>query len=181
MVLHPYQASWPRDFQRLARVLERALDGLGVSVEHVGSTAMPGLAAKPLLDIDLAYPPTVTLVAVTARLQTLGYRHAGDQGIPGREVFKRPVTEAPHPVLDHLAHHLYACPVKGEELLRHQQFRDGLRGSERLRQRYEDLKTRLAAQAGQDKKKYAALKQIHAPSFVAEVLAQVAHTAARSR
>ena len=136
MLLQAYQESWPHDFQRIARVLAPSLRGVAVVVEHVGSTAVPGLAAKPILDIDLVYPPDVALAAITTELEPLGCRHVGNQGILGREVFKRPVAGTTHGVLDHLPHHLYACPVQGEEWRRHVLFRDFLRGNQTARQRY---------------------------------------------
>ncbi|MBT9395243.1 GrpB family protein [Hymenobacter sp. NST-14] len=170
--MHASTPHWAADFQALARVLSSALDGLEVAIAHVGSTAVPGLAAKPIIDLDLAYAPAVPWAALPAALTPLGYVHVGDQGLAGREVFKRPGGGPPHPVLDRIVHHLYACPANGAEYQRHVQFRDFLRHDEPTRRRYEALKRQLAAEAGQDAKRYAALKQVRARAFVAEVLEQ---------
>jgi GrpB-like predicted nucleotidyltransferase (UPF0157 family) len=171
MLLHPHQPHWATDFLRIQALLLVALDGLGTSVLHVGSTAVPGLAAKPILDIDIAFPVEVTLVHVQTRLAGLGYAHVGDQGIAAREVFKRIGTQA-HPVLDKIAHHLYACPAHSRELARHLAFRDHLIAHPEARQGYEELKQAIAAQAGQDRKRYAALKETAARAFIEDILAK---------
>lgn len=169
MLLHPHQPHWQTDFLRIQALLLDALDGHGASVLHVGSTAVPGLAAKPILDIDIVFPAEVTLQQVEARLAGLGYAHMGDQGITEREVFKRLPAQA-HPVLDTIAHHLYACPTHSRELARHVTFRDHLIAHPEARQGYEDLKQEIALLVGQDRKRYAALKETMAKAFIEDIL-----------
>ena len=88
------------------------LGSLAQHIEHIGSTAVPGLAAKPIIDIDVVIENDALLPAVITSLAELGYTHAGDQGIPGRQAFKRQgeyvpfVPGALHPWIDH---HLYVC------------------------------------------------------------------------
>lgn len=170
MLLHPHQAHWHDDFLRIQAILLAALDGLGATVHHVGSTAVPGLAAKPILDIDIVYPSELALAQVADRLAGLGYRHVGNQGIPEREVFKRLPSQS-HLVLDGIAHHLYACPAHSAELRRHLAFRDYLIAHPEARQQYQALKLAIAEETGQDRKRYAVLKEIAAKAFIEGILA----------
>ncbi|MEM9931362.1 MAG: GrpB family protein, partial [Bacteroidota bacterium] len=96
-LIHPYSTSWPLAFSRIAAVLRTAITAKEVSIHHVGSTAVPDLPAKPIIDIDVVLPPEHTLEDMIAWLRTIGYTHHGDQGIPQREVFKRRQREEDHP------------------------------------------------------------------------------------
>ncbi|MTB52032.1 GrpB family protein [Lewinella sp. W8] len=168
-LIQDYDPKWVGQFDTIREVLQAALAGLSVEIEHVGSTAVPGLAAKSIIDIDMIYPPTLPLEEITQRLASIGYRHHGDQGIAEREVYKR-VPGSDHPVLDHIRHHLYACPQGSAELHRHLTFRDQLRAHAHHREAYQRIKRELAREAGQDKKAYARLKQLRATDFVQRVL-----------
>jgi GrpB-like predicted nucleotidyltransferase (UPF0157 family) len=125
VVVVAYDPSWPRAFERLRARAAAALGDLCLAVEHVGSTAVPGLPAKPIIDLDAVVPSVAAVPAAVARLAAIGYVHQGDLGITGREAFADPPPapgEAPWP-----AHHLYVCPADGAELRRHLAFRDHLR------------------------------------------------------
>jgi len=108
MLLHPYNPIWPDHFRQISEVLDAAAGGHFLTIHHIGSTAVPGLAAKPIIDIDVEYPENAPLEPVIEALAQIGYYHNGDQGIPGREVFKR-VPSGAHPILDNIQHHLYVC------------------------------------------------------------------------
>lgn len=99
----PYRAEWAMRFEDVASVIRPAVADLpGAQVEHVGSTSVPGLAAKPILDVDVVVAPDDLPRAVRA-LEALGYRHRGDLGVTGREAFHpprtttRPATSTPVP------------------------------------------------------------------------------------
>ncbi len=171
-ILAPYDPAWPEIFAQLRAVYAAALNGLIVSIEHVGSTAVPGLVAKPILDIDIVIPTREALPEVAARLEKLGYRHNGDQGIPEREVFKRSESTTPHtaPPQVWMAHHLYVCPATSAELRRHVQFRDALRRFPERCVEYERLKRETARAAQGDRKTYARLKETTCREFVEQVL-----------
>lgn len=173
LLLQSYTTDWPLRFIRLRDRLNGVLKDLPVIIHHVGSTAVPGLVAKPIIDIDIEHPEEVTLGQITDRLKELGYVHFGDQGIPGREVFKRSPAASPDDVLDGIRHHLYACRTGNRELLRHLNFRDGLRASTDFCAQYAALKTRVAAETGQNQKAYAALKQTESFDLVEAVIASV--------
>ena len=173
MVLTAYQAHWPEHFEKIkkALLLKECVHIIGI--EHIGSTAVPGLPAKPIIDIDIIYNTSSDFVHIRSHLRRLGYQHSGNQGIAHREVFKRGKNQN-HAVLDGIKHHLYACPALSEELNRHITFRDYLRNHPEKRIQYADLKNEIANKSGQDRKKYAALKESEARSFILECL-QDAH------
>ena len=167
-LIQPYQPQWAEDFQLLAQTLQHALDGLSIRIEHVGSTAVPGLAAKPIIDVDIVFPQTVAFDTIRNRLEAVGYYHNGNQGIADREVFKR--TIAAHTVFDSIVHHLYVCPENSFELARHLRFRDALRASESARAAYQAMKIEIAALTNQDRKQYAALKEVKAAALVEAIM-----------
>ncbi len=169
MLIIEYQASWEEDFINIKEVLTTSISSPDLVIEHVGSTAVKGLAAKPIIDIDLVYTKIEHLNLIIEELATIGYVHIGDQGIEGREVFKRN-GGSKHEVLDSIRHHLYACHCDSSELHRHLAFRDYLRTNEAARKEYENLKRDIANQANQDKKSYALLKEDQAKSFIENCL-----------
>ena len=101
--------------------LTSALGQLAMRIEHIGSTSVEGLSAKPIIDIDVVIKDYAEFEEVVSILGAIGYRHEGDLGIAGREAFK-------YDGKDHLRkHHLYVCPEDSPELKRHIAFRDYLR------------------------------------------------------
>ena len=84
----PYDPAWPVRFEEIRGHLLSILSGQDVRVEHVGSTSVPGLAAKPIIDIDIVLKVGESFEAVKNALEANGYTHVGDLGINGREVFK---------------------------------------------------------------------------------------------
>ena len=119
VIVVDYDPRWPAVFERLRASLARALAGLPFEIEHVGSTSVPGLAAKPVIDLNVVVPTANEVAETIERLASLGYRHRGDLGIVGREAFRAP------PGLP--KHHLYVC-VEGVLALRnHLGVRDYLR------------------------------------------------------
>ncbi len=147
-----YDPQWPVQFAEIAgRVRVAFADGPLIAVEHVGSTAVIGLAAKPIIDIDVVIPSEDDLPDAIARLTTLGYVHQGDLGITGREAFQSPPV-AP-------AHHLYLCVCDNAEYRRHVAFRDYLRVHWGAAQRYEALKRDLAARHRADRRAYSEAKR----------------------
>ena len=171
-MLEAYDARWGVEFAALREVYVEALEALILRVEHVGSTAVPGLRAKPILDIDIVISGYEVFPQVVVGLERLGYAHNGNQGIPEREAFK-PADELTPRVLPSrkwMTHHLYVCPEGSRELRRHVAFRDALRGSEDLRVAYETLKMEIAGKAGGDRKVYARIKEEACREFVERVV-----------
>ena len=138
VVVCPYDPLWPAAFLRIYQTLAPALSGLVEAIEHVGSTSVPGLAAKPIIDIDVVIQTPSDFEPVSKALETLGYQHRGDLGVPGREAFS--YTGKP----DLMAHHLYVCPRDSNELTRHLAFRDYLRANPVAREQYAVVKQAAA-------------------------------------
>ncbi|MEU6214203.1 GrpB family protein [Streptomyces sp. NPDC047023] len=146
----PYSADWPVRFERLAGTLRAALRGVpGAVVEHVGSTSVPGLAAKPVLDVDVIVPGRDVPEAVAA-LAAVGYVHRGDLGVAGREAFRAP-DEDP-------ARHVYVCTRGTLNVRNHLAVRDVLRRRPDLREEYGAVKLALAADPRMDVAAYLAGK-----------------------
>jgi len=123
VVVVEYDPEWPRVYERIRAVVASALGEVAVAIEHVGSTSLLGLAAKPIIDVDVVVPTVADVAVAIERLATLRYVHRGDLGIPGREAFDRPKDG----FLSTVAHHLYVCAADAAELRRHVAFRNYLR------------------------------------------------------
>jgi GrpB-like predicted nucleotidyltransferase (UPF0157 family) len=138
VVVVPYNCGWKNDFEKIKTEIEGAIGDLIVGVEHVGSTSVEGLSAKPCIDIDVIIKDSSLLDSVVRGLAAIGYIHEGDLGIKGREAFR--YSDKPH--LKN--HHLYVCPQDSEELYRHITFRDFLRSHPEARERYSRVKEKAA-------------------------------------
>lgn len=134
----PYDSAWKSAFETIRKELESALGNLAIGIEHVGSTSVEGLSAKPCIDIDVIIEDYSVFDEVVRRLETIGYTHEGDLGIRGREAFK--YSDKPHL----MKHHLYVCPQRSEELRRHITFRDYLRSSPEAVEKYGSVKEKAA-------------------------------------
>ena len=172
MLIQEYKESWNEDFKAVKSIINDALMNLNISIEHIGSTAVPKLAAKPIIDIDIVYETDVAFETMKKGLEKIGYYHNGNQGIINREVFKRGMWGNKHQILNTITHHLYVCPVDSEELQRHITFRNYLIDNEAARTEYQQLKYEIAAAVNQDKKQYAALKEVKARTFINDILAK---------
>lgn len=169
MLIQEYQSSWADDFQKIKNEIQKALTHLHITIEHVGSTAVPHLAAKSIIDIDIVFDKNVLFDDIKEGLENIGYYHNGNQGIVDREVFKRNHIVS-NSILDSVTHHLYVCPTHSQELKRHLLFRDYLIANEKERIEYQNLKYQIAQEANQDKKLYAQLKEVKAKDFIADIL-----------
>ncbi|EFU40360.1 hypothetical protein PVOR_19719 [Paenibacillus vortex V453] len=128
VIIEEYNPEWPKKFLEIKTILEHTLGNDVLRIEHVGSTSIPGLAAKPVLDIDVVIDSMKSLPTVIAKLETLGYYHQGNLGVEGREAFGRKDDYVPYSdgLELKLAQHVYVCDQKSRELHRHIVFRDAL-------------------------------------------------------
>ena len=154
-----YDPAWPIMFAAYAAPLNTALGNLALSVEHIGSTSVVGLAAKPIIDIDIVISSRLVLKDVISTLAGLGYAHEGDLGIPGRESFAAPAGEPLH---------LYVCSVDTPNLHNHLLFRDYLRQHPETAEAYGHLKNELARTHRNDRDAYTEAKTV----FIRGVLAR---------
>lgn len=122
-LVHPYNPAWPSWFEQIKAFVKPTLDDVAHTIEHVGSTAIPGMTAKPIIDIDIIVDRSVFPLA-KERLALLGYSHQGDLGIPEREAFdlvEQQMKQSLPP------HHLYVCFTSAAALHEHLCFRNFLR------------------------------------------------------
>lgn len=171
MLIQKHNPNWKTDFNKIKTILTETLGDLILSVEHIGSTAIPDLDAKSIIDIDVVFEGNV-FPEIIKKLQSIGYFHNGNQGIENREVFKRTGSEKKVEILDTISHHLYVCPSHSEELKRHLVFRDCLLANEGLRNEYQKMKYEVAEQVNQNKKAYAKLKMEVINPFIQEIVRQ---------
>ena len=144
VVVVPYDKAWAAAFEEIKKEIEAAVGDLIVGIEHVGSTSVEGLPAKPCIDLDVVIRDEGALAAVVQGLAAIGYIHEGDLGIKGREAFK--YADKPHL----MQHHLYVCPQNSAELHRHVTFRDFLRRSPDAALAYGKVKQEAAARFPDD-------------------------------
>ncbi len=171
MLILEYQESWVHDFDNLKNILEQNISCNDINIEHIGSTSIKGLAAKPIIDIDIVYEKPESFDEIKESLVRLGYYHNGNQGIIGREVFKRKKEkEDDHSIVDSIKHHLYVCHIDSSELRRHLFFRNYLRENPKEREEYEKMKFKIAEIVNQDRKEYAKLKEVMAKEFVESII-----------
>ncbi len=146
VTLVPHDSTWASEFAVLRDVWAHALGDCALAIEHVGSTAIPGIPAKAILDVDVVIPSPDVLPTVVDRLAAVGYTHMGNRDILGREVFKRQDGNVPWNGSGRvwMRHHLYVCVEGGRELCRHLAFRDYLQTHPEAAEEYAALKTDLA-------------------------------------
>lgn len=146
----PYSPEWPLLFDGIAERLREALRDVPiVGIEHVGSTSVPGLAAKPIIDVDIITHREFVDQAITA-LAAAGYEHCGNLGLIDREAFLAP-DETPR-------RNVYLCVNGTLHLRNHLAVRAALRASPALRNRYAAVKTGLASDPAMTIERYLAGK-----------------------
>ena len=162
VVVLPYDRAWQSDFEKIKAEIETALGDLVIGIEHVGSTSVEGMSAKPCIDLDVVIRDYTVFDTVVERLAAIGYLHEGDLGIRHREAFC-------YEGKSHLrTHHLYVCPQDSEELHRHITFRNYLRSHPQAAARYGAVKAEAAALYPNDIDAYIA----HKAPCIAELYAQ---------
>jgi GrpB-like predicted nucleotidyltransferase (UPF0157 family) len=150
VVIVEYDPAWPSEFVRLRNRAKAALGDVAVAIEHVGSTAVPGLPAKDLIDMVVVVESDDDVNEAIARLQAIGYRARGNLGVEGREAFWWPEGEK--------RHHLYVSPTTSAELHAQVAFRDRLRADPAVAREYVALKRNLAARHRNDRLAYTEAK-----------------------
>jgi GrpB-like predicted nucleotidyltransferase (UPF0157 family) len=138
LYLVPYQTSWPEEFTLEAQALRRELGSLARRIEHVGSTAVPGLSAKPIIDIQISVLSLPPLAPFLGPLKRLGYAQISLGGFDRVYPFFAKPPDWPS------THHVHLCEVGGEQEARHLVFRDYLRAHPSAAKQYLQLKAQLA-------------------------------------
>ena len=175
MLIEKYTSKWAIDFADIKSEIEKGLYGLDCTIEHVGSTSVPNLDSKPIIDIDIIYSKQLEFDKIKSGLLNLGYDHNGNQGIEDRDVFKRNCKFLVK-ILDTIEHHLYVCPIYSKALQRHILSRNFFLKNDWARVKYQQMKYDLAKNADQDRKVYAVLKEIHVNDFIDSIIEEEKRT-----
>ena len=133
-----HDPAWKNDFEAEADHIARALGDIVVSLYHIGSTAIPGIFAKPIIDILLEVDDIVRLDGRSSAMEQLGYEAMGEFGIPGRRYFRREIASGIR------TRQVHAFASGSTEIERHLAFRDFMIAHPTEAQAYSQLKQRLA-------------------------------------
>jgi GrpB-like predicted nucleotidyltransferase (UPF0157 family) len=159
IVLADYDPAWPQWFERAATRIRKALGATALELHHVGSTSVPGLAAKPLIDINLVVPDTTDEAAYVPRLEAIGY----ELRIREPDWYEHRMLRGFDPPVN-----LHVFPPSCEEVERMNRFRDHLRTNDADRELYERTKRELAGQEWKYVQNYADAKS----AVVQEILSR---------
>lgn len=153
IVVVPYDPAWPHRFEPERAALASIFPPPLASIEHIGSTAVPGLGAKSVIDIMLGVGELSLVDERITKIEDLGYEYVPEyeEKLPGRRYFRKPRVRP-------RSHHLHAVPRGGEFWSRHLRFRDILRGNPDVAREYFALKRRLARRHGDDRIAYTEAK-----------------------
>lgn len=138
IIVREYDPKWKFDFESIKTELYPLIRDQAKAIEHVGSTSIAGLSAKPIIDIDIVYDRPEQLPIIIGKLETAGYSHVGDLGIKHRDAFKLEGHR--------IKHNLYACLEGSLALRNHMILRDHLRAHPEDCIKYSKLKKVLARQ-----------------------------------
>ena len=146
VVVVDYDTEWPRLFDELRARVWPAVADVALAIEHVGSTSVVGLAAKPIIDMTVVVPSPADVPGTIERLAAVGYQHVGDMGIAGREAFNAPAGLA--------RHNLYVCAQGTIGIVNQIAVRDYLRAHPDAVVAYARLKKQLARRFPHDINSY---------------------------
>ena len=148
VLMEPHNPDWPRQFTREAALILSALGNTAIDVHHIGSTAIPGIYAKPVLDLLLVVQSVDTLDNKQSAIEALGYEARGEYGIPGRRFYRRDNADGDR------THQVHAFETGSPQIARHLAFRDYMIAHPETAQAYSSLKRELAAKHPNDIEAY---------------------------
>ncbi len=167
VTVEEYNPEWEVWFDRLCSKFREELGQKVIRIEHVGSTAIPRMVAKPIIDLDIVIQMS-DFNEIRSKLESLGYVHQGDLGIPEREAFALRDLELKNQLPPH---HIYVCDLHSVELYRHIAFRDYLREHPEDARRYSEIKVNLVKEYSDDRELYIEGKD----PLVREILERALH------
>lgn len=147
LVIEPHRESWKGDFEQEAARIKGALGPALVALHHIGSTAIPGIHAKPIIDVMAEAASLDALDVRVGEMERLGYEAMGEFGIRGRRYFRKNRAGA-------RTHQIHAFATGSPHLVRHLAFRDYLRQHPDTAREYDALKLRLAESCRGDVEAY---------------------------
>jgi GrpB-like predicted nucleotidyltransferase (UPF0157 family) len=147
--LRSYDELWPSLYEAERQRLLSLLPSTFIDIQHIGSTSIPGMLAKPIVDILAGVDSMETAKAISVKLCSSGYTTSAEfnESLSDRQWFMRWAD-------GHRTHHLHVVVYGGEAWFGHIRFRDALRSSRKLATEYADLKTKLAAKHTEDREAY---------------------------
>lgn len=166
--IEEYSREWADGFKALETFFQSYLGEKIMAIHHVGSTSVPGLPAKPIIDMDLVIDSKADFLPVKEMLEAIGYNHVGDMGIKDREAFRQSSDEVPlsGDPRNWGKHYVYVCTKDNVALRNHLCFRDYLRSNPEKAAIYAQLKKNLASDHPYDIEAYVQGKS----AFVTEAL-----------
>ena len=159
-----HDPSWCVAYQREAKRIRGALGRIVVELHHIGSTAIPGILAKPIIDLCLEVCDTRQLDGANSAMEALGYAARGEFGIPGRRLFLRDNASGIR------THHVHAFETGSPEVRRHVAFRDYMIAHPNAAEAYSRLKGQLARDHANDREAYIAGKEPFIEQYQARAL-----------
>lgn len=151
VVIEKWNSKWKDEFEKIVASLGKDIIYNSIKIEHVGSTSVEGLSAKPIIDLDIVIENDKFEI-IKRLLNDKGYEYEGDLGIEGREAFSYSGKE------ELMIHHLYVCPKDSKELFKHIIFRNFLRNNSALASEYSRVKEKAAVLYPDDIDKYMEFK-----------------------
>ncbi|WP_371189285.1 GrpB family protein [Thalassotalea maritima] len=145
-----YDPSWQTKFASEKLLLAQAIGSNAINIEHIGSTSVIGLSAKPVIDILIEVSSLTELDGANEKLEALGYKVKGENGISGRRYFQKGGNRR--------SHHVHAFQSNNLHLIRHIAFREYLIANPELASRYGTIKKQAASQCKNNINTYMALK-----------------------
>ncbi|MGG6238477.1 GrpB family protein [Nodosilinea sp. AN01ver1] len=142
--VHPPNSRWSEDFTAEAARIALALGDNVVQVHHIGSTAIPNIYAKPVIDLLVEVNDINQVDGCNVAMISLGYEVMGEFGLPGRRYFRKDNAEGDR------THHAHTFQTGSFEIVRHLAFRDFMIAHPDCAQQYSDLKRALAAEYAED-------------------------------
>jgi GrpB-like predicted nucleotidyltransferase (UPF0157 family) len=150
--LLPHDPAWTTAFEREAAVVKESLGDVVAAIHHIGSTAIPGIFAKPIIDVLVEATRIEEVDARNRAMEAAGYEVMGEYGIPGRRYFRKNHASGTR------THHVHVFAGNDPEIRRHLDFRDLLRAEPGIAAAYSELKLRLAREHAADVGAYLAGK-----------------------
>ena len=151
VVVEKWNPQWKYEYKKIVASLGKDIIYNSIKIEHIGSTSVEGLSAKPVIDLDIVIEKDKFAI-IKELLNKKGYEYDGDLGIEGREAFSYSGKE------ELMTHHLYVCPKDYKELFKHITFRNFLKNNPALAAEYSKVKEQAAVLYPDDIDKYMEFK-----------------------
>ncbi|TET77291.1 MAG: GrpB family protein [Candidatus Heimdallarchaeota archaeon] len=145
--LKPYNPQWKEFFKKEKKLISSVITAFLIDIQHIGSTAIPNIVAKPIIDVAVAIDSLDNIEKIIPPLENIGFIYRGEQGIPDRHMFVKGGE-------NYRTHHLHVMQKDHYEWNKHILFRDYLKKHPNDAKQYSELKQKLFLKYGNDREKY---------------------------